>query len=164
MEKMMTVKTGITNDGVVIAGLISVMFHIRPQEDRKIDNTRFCSCNIVILKYNLITTFRGAFQVFLLVTNIDIREQQEQRLRMLLQQPETPSDIFLPSKTPVSYLVTPWMFLQMGQLLFLFLLVTGDGRQQSSLPPCLQSKCYLGPAINSFDSHLGLETVRLRGN
>ena len=31
MEKMMTVKTGITNDGVVIAGLISVMFHIRPQ-------------------------------------------------------------------------------------------------------------------------------------
>ena len=27
----MTVKTGITNDGVVIAGLISVMFHIRPQ-------------------------------------------------------------------------------------------------------------------------------------
>ena len=54
MEKMMTVKTGITNDGVVIAGLISVMFHIRPQEDRKIDNTRFCSCNIVILKYNYI--------------------------------------------------------------------------------------------------------------
>ena len=32
MEKMMTVKTGITNDGVVIAGLISVMFHIRPQD------------------------------------------------------------------------------------------------------------------------------------
>ena len=31
MEKMMTVKTGITNDGVVIAGLISVMFHIRPR-------------------------------------------------------------------------------------------------------------------------------------
>ena len=27
----MTVKTGITNDGVVIAGLISVMFHIRPR-------------------------------------------------------------------------------------------------------------------------------------
>ena len=47
MEKMMTVKTGLTNDGVVIAGLISVMFHIRPQAgDPQIGG--FCSCNRII--------------------------------------------------------------------------------------------------------------------
>ena len=55
MEKMMTVKTGITNDGVVIAGLISVMFNIRPQAgDPQIgglitrDYAHMSSCNIII--------------------------------------------------------------------------------------------------------------------
>ena len=52
MEKMMTVKTGITNDGVVIVGLISVMFHIRPRVgDPQIGGLITCYGNSLIINF-----------------------------------------------------------------------------------------------------------------